>query len=270
MPTERSDPVYRRTMARRSIRYGSHRSQVADLWRPEQEADARLPVVVLIHGGFWRAPYTKMLMTPLAKAVARRGWMAWNVEYRRLGVFAGGGGWPETLFDIAASIDHLATIENADLGRVVICGHSAGGQLALWAAARSQLRAGSPGADPQVGIRGSVSLAGLVNLREADRLGLGADAVAKFLQGHWAQQEERYRHASPAELAPLGVPQALIHGVDDTTVPPSMSRNYQVQASAAGDDARYVAVADTAHRDLIDPSGPGWAAAVAELERFIG
>jgi acetyl esterase/lipase len=253
----------------RTVRYGPHRSHIADLWLPAKGA-AQNAVVVLIHGGFWRAPYTKRLMNGLARDVADRGWAAWNIEYRRIGFLGGGGGWPTTLLDVAAAIDHLAEFENGiDLARVVTCGHSAGGQLALWAAARGRLPAGSPGAATGVSVLGAVSLSGIVDLAEADRLGLGGQATAGFMGGHWNEQPERYRHASPAALLPFGVPQVLIHAGNDNVVPPSMSGDYQTRASSSGDSARALLVGGIGHRQLIDPEGPGWKATLPELERII-
>jgi acetyl esterase/lipase len=254
----------------RTIRYGPHHSNVGDLWLPAASA-ASLPVVVLIHGGFWRAVYTKRLMNGLAKDVVARGWAAWNIEYRRVGFLGGGGGWPNTLLDVAAALDHLAVIEDGvDRSRVVTCGHSAGGQLALWAAARGRLPAASPGAGGAVSVRGAVSLSGVVDLEEADRLGLGEQATARFMGGHWDAQPDRYRQASPRALLPLGVPQALIHAGNDSVVPPSMSRDYQALATSLGDSSRYLLVDGIGHRQLINPKGRGWATAVSELERIIG
>jgi acetyl esterase/lipase len=254
----------------RTIRYGPHHSNVGDLWLPDGGAKPA-PVVVLIHGGFWRAVYTKRLMNGLAKDVVARGWAAWNIEYRRVGFLGGGGGWPNTLLDVAAALDHLAVIEDeVDVARVVTCGHSAGGQLALWAAARGRLPAASPGAGGAVTVRGAVSLSGIVDLEEADRLALGAEATAAFMGGHREAYPDRYRHASPRALLPLGVPQALMHAGNDSVVPPSMSRDYQDLATSLGDSARNLLVDGIGHRQLIDPKGRGWATAVSELERIIG
>jgi acetyl esterase/lipase len=228
-------------------------------------------VVVLIHGGFWRAVYTKRLMNGLARAVAARGWAAWNIEYRRVGFLGGGGGWPTTLLDVAAALDHLAVLEDeVDIARVVTCGHSAGGQLAFWAAARGRLPAGSPGASGAVSVCGAVSLSGIVDLEEADRLDLGAQATALFMGGQWNERSDRYRHASPRALLPLGVPQVLIHAGSDSVIPPSMSRDYQILAAQKGDSARYLLVDGIGHRQLIDPKGRGWATAMSELEHIIG
>ena len=217
---------------------GLHRSNVGDLWLPEGASKA--PVVVLIHGGFWRAVYTKRLMNGLAKALVQRGWAAWNIEYRRLGFLGGDGGWPNTLDYVAAAIDHLAVMDGAvDPTRVVTCGHSARRQLACGRQAEVALPQGVRGDSVDVTVRGAVSLPGVVDLKEADRLGLGSDATARFLGGHWEQQEERYRCSSPMDLLPIGVPQVLVHGTNDTVVPPSMSENYEIQAAKHGDAARY-------------------------------
>ena len=69
---------------------------------------------------------------------------------------------------------------------------------------------------------------------------------------------------------PLGVPQALIHAGNDGVVPPSMSRDYQTEATSKGDPARSLLVDGIGHRQLIDPKGLGWKTAVAELEQIIG
>ncbi len=265
------DPGRRRvSVVRTRHRYGPERSQVADLWCPA-EHPGDLPVVVLLHGGFWRAQYTKRLMRRLAAAVALRGWAAFNVEYRRLGPLGGGGGWPATFEDVAAAIDHLGTLAGLDTARVVTCGHSAGGHLALWAAARGRLPAGAPGARPiGVRVRGAVSLAGLPDLERAAELGLGGGAVPALLGGPPGEVAERYRVASPAALVPLGVPQVLVHGLHDAVVPPALGAAYARRAAAAGDDAVFEPVSAAGHMTLIEPSGGAWALIASELARLLG
>jgi len=253
---------------RTKIRYGPHRGNVADLWRPdEQKAD--VPVVVLIHGGFWRAPYTKGLMNRLARSVVEHGWAAWNIEYRRVGPLGGGGGWPATFTDVATAVDHLAKIGGVDLARVITCGHSAGGHLAFWVAGRGRIPAREEWNSEVVRIRAAVSLAGVVDLKEADRVGLGGDATAKLMGGHWEQYKQRYDLASPAALLPIGVPQVLVHGLSDQVVPPSMSEEYQVLAQHSGDSSRYIPIEGAGHREMIDPDGPGWRATTKELESLL-
>ncbi len=246
---------YRAAMARR-IRYGPHRQQVGTLRLP-RDADRPVPVVVLIHGGFWRAPYTRVTVSPLARALVRSGFAVWNIEYRRVGWGGGGGGVPATLEDVARAIDALADAGDAgriDLGSVVTCGHSAGGQLALWAGCRPSLGADAPGGPVRVGLRGAVSLAGAVDL---DSIATNP-AVVGFLG---ADPEARARHlrlAAPLRHLPLGIPQVLVHGLADTVVAPAMSERYVAAAVAAGDRATFVGVPDVGHSDLISPRGPGY------------
>jgi acetyl esterase/lipase len=225
---------------------------------------------VLLHGGFWRARYTKVLTRRLAHAVVGCGWAACNVEYRRVGRLGGGGGWPETFVDVAAAVDALADQPGLDLTRVVACGHSAGGHLALWLAARPRLDPGTPGSGIRVPLRGVVSLAGIGDLRAAADLDLGAGAVTQFLGGGPDAHPDRYRSASPIEFLPLGVPQVLVHGSADTVVPPSLSEDYIRRAQARGDtDAVYELVPGAGHRDMLQPRSEAWQAARAHLGRLL-
>jgi acetyl esterase/lipase len=235
-----------------------------------------IPVVMLIHGGYWRTIYTKTLMSGIARAMVRRGWAAWNVEYRRVGLAGGGGGWPESFCDISAAVDHVARLPEVDPGCLVTCGHSVGGCFALWAAAEKRpafLRLGVVDGrdepDDRVRPRAAVSLAGVTDLERAYRLKLGNGAVARFLGGSPEQRPEPYAEGSPSSLLPIGVPQVLIHGLDDTVVPPEMSSDYQTAAAEAGDDAKYVPVEGVGHRDLIDPTARGWPIIVREIQLLI-
>jgi acetyl esterase/lipase len=244
------------------VRYGEHPGQVANLHRPAAEGGP-WPVVVLIHGGFWRDGWDRTLMTPLAHDLAAGGYLAWNIEYRRVG--QEGGGWPGTLIDAAAAVDALATVPDADLERVAAVGHSAGGHLALWLAARSRLPADAPGASPRVGVRLAVALAGVCDLARGAEEGLGDGACVALLGGAPARVPEHYAVASPATLLPLGVRQVLVHGGRDDVVPPSQSRDYAASARAAGDDVELVEVASADHFDVIDPHGGPWRAVLERL-----
>ena len=141
--------------------YGERGDQFGELTRP-QGREPPWPVAVLIHGGYWRAKYDLRLQDPLVPDLAGRGWAVWNLEYRRLG-WRSRGGWPATFEDVAAGIDHLGRVDAPlDLARVVAIGHSAGGHLALWAAARRGLPAGAPGAEAAVRAGAAVAQAGVV------------------------------------------------------------------------------------------------------------
>jgi acetyl esterase/lipase len=223
-------------------------------------------VAVLIHGGFWRARYGLRLEDLLVSDLAARGWAVWNLEYRRLGLRSRGG-WPATFEDVAAGIDHLGKLdEPLDLAHVVGIGHSAGGQLALWAAARRDLPEGAPGADPSVRLAGAVAQGGVVDLREAARLGLSRRAAEKLLGGSPIRQPARYDLASPLERLPLGVPQLLVHGDADDVVPIALARGYADRARYGGDPCELVELAGCGHDEHLDPGSRAWATVVGWLE----
>lgn len=202
-------------------------------------------------------------MTPLAVDLARRGIAAWNVEYRRVG--QDGGGWPGTLEDVAAAVDHLATLDDVDPARVVTCGHSAGGQLALWAAARHRLPAGAPGSSLRVRPLAAIAQAAVCDLERAWRDDLGGGAVSGLI-GPFDDVPDRYATASPAALAPLGVAQLLVHGAADDVVPVSQSRDH----AARDPDAELVEAIDADHFDVIDVDHPAWSTAADWLAVRVG
>jgi acetyl esterase/lipase len=198
--------------------------------------------------------------------LAGRGWAVWNLEYRRVGRRSRGG-WPATFEDVAAGIDHLGRLdEPLDMDRVVAIGHSAGGQLGLWAAARPGLPAGVPGADPVVTLSGVVAQAGLVDLREAARLGLSSGAAEGFLGGPAAELPDRYDIASPIERLPLNVPCLLVHGDADDVVPIDIARRYALRAAEAGDPCAPVELAGCGHMEHLDPRSEAWSKVTAWLE----
>jgi acetyl esterase/lipase len=205
-------------------------------------------------------PYGREELTAVAEDLSARGYAVWNIEYRRMG--APGGGWPGTLDDVAAAVDHLETITTQgielDLNRVILVGHSAGGQLALWAAARNR----SLCFDSSVRVRpiAAVGLAPIVDLARTWTLGAGQGAVEEFIGGSPDRHSERYAAASPIELLPLGARQLVIHGVKDEVLPVGFSREYAVAAQASGDDITYIELADAGHMDFIDPNSKAHAA----------
>jgi acetyl esterase/lipase len=246
--------------------YGERRDQFGELTRPEG-TQGPWPVAVLIHGGYWRARYDLRLQDPLVPDLAGRGWAVWNLEYRRLG-WSGRGGWPATFEDVAAGIDQLGRLDAPlDLSRVVAIGHSAGAHLALWAAARRGLPAGAPGAEPAVRPAAVVAQAGVVDLREAARLGLSRGAARILLGGPPGKLPRRYDLASPIERLPLGVPQLLVHGDADDAVPVELSRRYAERAREAGDPCELVELRGCEHFEHLDPSSHAWGVVTAWLEQ---
>jgi acetyl esterase/lipase len=266
------------------LSYGPVASQFGELYLPRAlRSDL---TVILIHGGFWRSQYGLDLMTDLARDLAMRGIAVWNIEYRRLG--ESGGGWPATLLDVAKAADYLRTlapIHDLKLQRVVSIGHSAGGHLALWLAARHcisrasilhpayRTATGSRVPDSQdssspLKLAGAISLAGAIDLELCWQLGLSNSVVATLLGGSPDQVPERYAAASPAALLPLGIPQVLIHGALDTIVPLQVSRAYTQKATAAGDRVTLIQQADADHFTVIDPCSMAWTSTVQALRSF--
>jgi acetyl esterase/lipase len=199
----------------------------------------------MIHGGYWRARYSKRTMKAASADLARRGVAAWNVEYRRVGR-GQGGGWPATLDDVGAAIDHLASLNDARLdlsGGVTAVGHSAGGQLALWSASRGHA---------VVPVTRVVAQAAVCNLTVA------GEPAWEFMGGSPAEVPDRYDLADPMRLVPLEVPTLLVHGASDETVPVARSREYLEAARAAGDDVTLVEPVPGGHRVHPDPRTEAW------------
>lgn len=250
------------------LAYGDAPQQFGDLRIPD--AAAPLPLVILIHGGYWRARYDLEYFGHAAAALTARGFATWNIEYRRVG--DAGGGWPGTFLDVAAAADYVRQLAERmpiDLQRVVVLGHSAGGQLALWLAGRHRIARSSPVYQPEpLGLRGVVALAGVCDLRRAWELGLSNGAASELLGGSPAQYPERYAAASPAELVPLGVEQALIHGTEDSDVPLTLSAEYAALARQHGDRARLVTLQGADHFVVVDPFSDEWSQVLEWVERF--
>jgi acetyl esterase/lipase len=242
----------------RTIAYGGARSQRCDLHLPP--GDGPHPVMVLVHGGSWQKRMGRVVMRGLAGDLLRRGWAAWNIEYRRLG---DGGGWPHTFADVAAAVDRLAEVEAPlDLTRVSLLGHSAGGHLALWAAARERLPAGAPGhfeGPPPVPLRRVIAQAGVCDLGAAYVRWRGGPA--RLLMGGGPEEHPaRWAAGDPARLLPPEAPALLVHGCADRTVSIEFSRSYARLARAAGAEVELVEIEGPAgaHRAHVDPRGAAW------------
>jgi acetyl esterase/lipase len=256
--------------AGRRIAYGDDPLQFGDLWVPADAADKRT-TVVLVHGGCWEAEYPLDHASYLAQALARAGYVVWVPEYRRLG--DAGGGWPGTLEDVGAAVDfvrRLSELEPAvDAGRVILSGHSAGGQLALWAASRAGRPQHSPALrnEPPLAPIGVVGLAAITDLATYSA-GSGDcnSAVVRLLGGTPMQQPERYRDASPLALLPIGVRLALLHGDLDSIVPIASTNAFGRAAEEAGDQVNVTVITGAGHFEVIAPRSFAWPAVLAAFQ----
>jgi len=225
------------------LRYGDHPDQVLDLRRPPTASP--LGTVVLLHGGYWLPQYALDQLDPMAELLTSQGWVTANLEYRPTG---DGGGVPETLEDVAAALDLLAGRDVPDT--VVALGHSAGGQLAAWAAARD---ADLPGGAPAVALTGAISLSGVLDLTTAASTPGPADPVQGFCGGSPGSAPAAYAAADPARLAPT-CPVVAVHAASDQVVPLAQSEAY---VAAHPDRARLVEVPGD-HFSIIDTDAASW------------
>ncbi|WP_345661193.1 alpha/beta hydrolase [Streptomyces venetus] len=256
--------------------YGDHPDQVIDFYAPREGSGpgGPAPVVVVLHGGVWRAPYDRRHISPFAEFVARHGFAVASVEYRRGGDGDGvAGRWPDTLDDVAAALDALPAfvrelLPQADPRRTVLTGHSAGGQLALWGAARHVLPAGSPWRTPvPAALRGVVALAPIADFAVADKLDVCGGGVRQFLGGD-EYFSERQPYADPALLLPTGIATTLVQGRSDLDVPQAVAEAYADAAAKAGEVVGLTLLEEVGHFPLIDPAADACAVVVEEIEQL--
>jgi acetyl esterase/lipase len=274
--------------------YGDHPDQVIDFYAPRGERlpGEPAPLVVVLHGGAWRAPYDRRHITPFADFLARRGFAVANVEYRRgpaspaegasipvqgSAVGAAGtpvaGRWPDTFDDVAAALDALPALvrealPQADARRTVITGHSAGGHLALWAAARHVLPKDAPWrtAAPAA-LRGVVALAPIADFTVAEKLAVCGGAAGQLLGGE-GRFAERLPYADPSLLLPTGIATTLVQGRADVVVPQAVAESYADAAAKSGEVVGLTLLEDVGHFPLIDPAADACAVVAEEIAQL--
>ena len=249
-----------------TVVYGDHPDQIADVWFPERPSGP-VPLVVFVHGGFWRAAYDRTHARPLANDLAARGYAVATIEYRRTG--QPGGAWPGTFDDVARAFEAVPDLVRQsphapEIGDVVLAGHSAGGHLVLWGANLHRLPEDAPWRRSEpLPIAGVLALAPVADLADAYRHELGERAVAALLGGGPDDFPARYAAADPAALPVPEVPTVLVHGALDDRVPVAQSQRY-----AARGDARLVELSEVEHFGVIDPLSDAWPAVLEALGKL--
>ncbi|KQN93265.1 esterase [Sphingomonas sp. Leaf231] len=249
-----------------TVAYGTDTMQKVDVWLPAGKGPHR--TVLMVHGGCWQTEIAdRRLMDWVAGDLRAAGYAVWNIDYR--GVDRDGGGYPGTFADAAAAADALrdhAARFALDTSLVVAVGHSAGGHLALWLAARARLPGSSPLATATpLAIAHVVSLGGLPDLEDTAASpdnGCGTRVVARLVG---TGRTDPYADTSVPRLLPLGIPQDLVNGREDRIIPLRMATGYVARARAAGDEVALHEVADTGHVELVTPGTPAW----SETRRLI-
>jgi acetyl esterase/lipase len=251
------------------IAYGSDPLQFGELSLPE--CPSPWPVIVNVHGGCWLAEFSIDHTRAQARALASAGFAVWNVEYRRVG--NAGGGWPGTFLDVAMAADHLRSLAVSyplDLNRVCLMGHSAGGHLALWLAARHRLARSCPlYVENPLPVSGVVALAPASELFELHDRGVFDGVVGKLMGGAPTDIRDRYEAVTPACLAPIGVPQILIAGRHDD-VWGWNAEAYLRAALAAGDrQVRLEVIESAGHFEVIAPDTAAWPRVVEAVRGLV-
>lgn len=253
--------------------YGPHVDQVADLYLPgpgTPTGAGPCPVALLLHGGCWRSAFDRTYLGQFARALGEHGIAAWNVEYRRIGA---GGGWPQTFEDVARAADLLreaAQDRPLDLARVVVVGHSAGGHLGLWLAARQHLPEGAPGASARpLALRGVLALAAIPDLSSAYAAGVCGSSVRELLGAAPAEAHASVALASPAELPPTRIPHVHLVGEHDAIVPPDWLSTCVERMRGGGQDARFRVLSSVGHMEPVVAASSTWADVLATLQSLL-
>ncbi|RVW11006.1 alpha/beta fold hydrolase [Prescottella agglutinans] len=239
-------------MPRTRIAYGPEPEQFGHFYAPENPTGESVPVVMVIHGGYWSGKYHLNLGTSFSLELARSGVAVWNVEYRRIGA---GGRWPEMSADVVAALEAIAGPVAAaspvplDLDRVRVVGHSAGGQLAVWLAGQR---------DTTVRPELFVSQAGALDLASAAERGRRVSYIEDLFGVPFEDDPELYRSASPHHRVPIGVPVVVLHGSEDAQVPAKIASRYHDAARAAGDPVDVHLIEGEDHFAFLDPNTRSW------------
>jgi len=244
------------------ISYGSDPLQFGDLRLPDGQGPH--PVAIIIHGGCWLSKFADLQNTAaLSDALRRIGIATWNIEYRR--VDNPGGGWPGTFLDVASAADYLRDIAKEyklDLKRVIAIGHSSGGHLAMWVAARHRIPKESPlYIKNPLPMQGVVALGAPSNLKwlvDMDETICGEHVITKLLGGLPDVVPERFQQISPIELLPTGIPQILITGALDTPMLLEDGKAYEETAKRKGDRVQFKVVEHASHHEVVAPGSSAW------------
>ena len=258
-----------RPQSSQKVAYGSHADQYAELWLPK--TDKKVPVVILIHGGCWRADLPgPELVAFLADDLRNNGVAVLSITYRRIGTkpsaqseTASFSPYPGTFNDVAAATEKLRELAGShrlDLTRIVATGHSAGGHLAMWLAARHRLPTDSilyhAKPLPIQSVIGIAAMPDLAYAKAASAHACGADTVDLLVNSK--ERKDAYRDTSITPLLPLGVKQILISGVYDAIVAPAQALRHRERAKDKQETVALLTLDNAGHFELIAPwTSPG-------------
>jgi acetyl esterase/lipase len=250
--TEASQPDFQ-------VAYGTKPMHVIKVRIPKETGP--YPTLLVIHGGAWKAAYNFKQMEHICAEFSKFGIATCNIEFSRVG--HANGGWPGTFIDLVHAvnkIDELATSWNLDTNNVVLLGHSSGGHLAFWLAALNKQLSNPELSNLKLSMKFSavVSLAGILDLKEAWEKNISRNDITKLLKGALNELPEVYETTSPSALLPLAVKQVLIHGTRDKLIPYYLSESYYAKAVAMSENVSLLPIFGCGHFRLIDPTSKYW------------
>ena len=266
----KTQPDRRITYKNSGFLYSDQQSHFGDLRIPKNnklKTAAGYPLIIMVHGGAWRSNTTLDRVAPLIEALTDEGMATWSIEFSRLGNT--GGGYPGTFRDVGEGVDYVRTLApewNLDLNRVIILGHSSGGQLGLWAASRHNLSLSSPlyVANP-LPVKAVVSLAGIASLEYALVTGGRTDILTFLDVPDAASAVPLYPSTSPYHMLPIGIPTSHIVGTADDPWRIAAIHQYVDAVTALGGTVHLSEPVGANEMDIIDPCSPSWPTVVREV-----
>lgn len=225
---------------KKTIFYGRDNQQFSHLYKPK--STKKLPVVVVIHGGYWKDNHSldSYATSAIVEYLQKFDIAIWNLEYRRMDALGENikAPWPATFQDVAAGLDHLKIIANEeclDLNRVLVIGHSAGGHLATWAASRNNIATDSVLYNKKpLSIQSVISIAAILNLFAANDVNQ-PDQIQRLMGGCASTKIKRYLACDPSTLYNENINVTIIHGAQDTCVSINQAQHYCDNAKGSVD-----------------------------------
>ena len=253
---------------RRDLEYGAAGGEVLRLDVNVPDGTGPFPVAILIHGGGWSGgdkagsdkPGNGADITPWFAPLTEAKFTWFSINYR----LAPAHRWPACFDDVQTAIRwvkaHAAEFKG-DPARIVLFGHSAGGQLACLAA----LRAGD-----DTRVQAVVGCAPVTNFEQDLAARGGVSPALQALLGRSAEVDPAalalLRELSPLNHVKAGAPPfLLVHGTADRTVPFQQSLDFQAKVRATGGTCDLAEIRDAPHGLLKwAAADPAWMTKIVE------
>lgn len=212
------------------------------------------PLVVFVHGGGWRdgSPADG---EPLARVLVETGCSVACVGYR----LAPAWRWPTPFEDVVAAVAWLVAQSQrhgADPTRLVLGGHSAGGQLACLLALTA----------PPPGLCGVFALSGVFDLLRGART---TWMNRELIRPTFGEDLELLRQASPLHRVERALPPVWLHNAQVDWGLAGESARFDAALTAVGTRVRRTVARDRHHLTVVSQVGTPGDETTAWLREFI-